>query len=298
MNTNQLEYFVAAAEFQNFTKAAEKYYISQTAVTQQIKSLEAQLGVSLFKRSGRHIQLTPAGQIYLDEARLIIQHVRNAEQKVRLASNGFTGDISIGFLKGCEQLGFSAFISDFKELFPGISFQFRRDDYASLFESLIRHEYDYIINIRPNKLLNPNLAFMDYNHARQYVVLYPDHPLFRRSSVLRKELKEERFIFPRTSEKSMLQIQEGFLPWFFLPEHYIYTQDMESVLLMISIRQGIGIFPEYDLYLLSGFPSLRAVPLENDRIDIALFWDRTNENIAAGQFRAFLSENIAFRESL
>lgn len=290
MNTNQLEYFIAAAEYQNFTKAAEKYYISQTAVTQQIKTLEAQLGVSLFKRSGRHIKLTPAGQVYLDEARSIIQHVRSADQKVRLVSNGFTGNISIGFLKGCEQLGFSSLISEFKELYPGISFQFRRGDYGALFEALIKHEYDCIVNIKPNSLPHPDLAFMDYKQSPQYIILYPEHSFIYRSSILRSDLKEQTFIFPNTSKAAISQIHEGFAKWGFFP-HYIYAQDMESVLLMISIRQGIGIFPEYDLHLLSGFPTLIAVPLENDTLDTAIFWNRRNNNIAAEQFRAFLSEN-------
>ena len=55
MNTNQLRYFVAAAESKSFTKAAEQYYISQTAITQQIRALEDTLGVALFDRSSRPI---------------------------------------------------------------------------------------------------------------------------------------------------------------------------------------------------------------------------------------------------
>ena len=61
MNRNQLKYFVAAAETRSFTKAAEQYYISQTAVTQQIRLLEEALGCPLFDRSTRPVSLTPAG---------------------------------------------------------------------------------------------------------------------------------------------------------------------------------------------------------------------------------------------
>ena len=61
MNRNQLKYFVAAAESRSFTKAAEQFYISQTAITQQIRLLEEALGCPLFDRSTRPVSLTPRG---------------------------------------------------------------------------------------------------------------------------------------------------------------------------------------------------------------------------------------------
>ena len=68
MNRNQLKYFVAAAESQSFTKAAEQFYITQTAITQQIRQLEDTLGCALFDRSTRPITLTSAGKIFLMSA--------------------------------------------------------------------------------------------------------------------------------------------------------------------------------------------------------------------------------------
>ena len=65
MNTNQLRYFVTAAECRSFTKAADQFYITQTAITQQIHALEDSLGVPLFDRSSRPISLTPAGSAFL-----------------------------------------------------------------------------------------------------------------------------------------------------------------------------------------------------------------------------------------
>ena len=72
MNRNQLKYFIAAAESRSFTKAAEQFYISQTAITQQMQLLEESLGCTLFDRSTRPVSLTPAGKIFLGEARAIL----------------------------------------------------------------------------------------------------------------------------------------------------------------------------------------------------------------------------------
>ena len=80
MNRNQLKYFVAAAEHRSFTKAAEQFYLTQTAITQQIRLLEESLGCELFDRSTRPVRLTPAGQVFLLEARAILE----AEQQKRV----------------------------------------------------------------------------------------------------------------------------------------------------------------------------------------------------------------------
>ena len=66
MNLKQMEYFVAAAEQLNFTRAAKKCFISQTAMTLQIQSLEEKIGVPLFVRDKHHVELTAAGKVYLN----------------------------------------------------------------------------------------------------------------------------------------------------------------------------------------------------------------------------------------
>ena len=71
MNLKQMEYFVAVAEQLNFTRAARQCFVSQTAMTLQIQSLEEKVGVPLFVRDKHHVELTAAGKVYLKEARVI-----------------------------------------------------------------------------------------------------------------------------------------------------------------------------------------------------------------------------------
>ena len=88
MNRNQLKYFVAAAESRSFTKAAEQFYISQTAITQQIRLLEETLGCPLFDRSTRPVSLTSAGTIFLREAKGILERMSRAQERVHEYSPG------------------------------------------------------------------------------------------------------------------------------------------------------------------------------------------------------------------
>ena len=93
MQIRQLEYFVAVSEHLNFTKAAKQFYISQTAVTQQIKALEQELGAELFIRNNRHVELTPAGKTFLEDARAIIKRTQDAMIRARQADTVFTGNL-------------------------------------------------------------------------------------------------------------------------------------------------------------------------------------------------------------
>ena len=85
MNLKQMEYFVAAAEQLNFTRAAKKCFISQTAMTLQIQSLEEKIGVPLFVRDKHHVELTAAGKVYLNEARAVLRRRRSSRGRQRKA---------------------------------------------------------------------------------------------------------------------------------------------------------------------------------------------------------------------
>ncbi len=94
MNLKQLEYFVSVAETLNFTKAAKKCFISQTAMTQQIRALEEGIGAALFIRDKHHVELTPAGRVFMNEARVILAR---AEEAVKLAPIGGGGNFRLHF---------------------------------------------------------------------------------------------------------------------------------------------------------------------------------------------------------
>ena len=103
MNINQLKYFITVAETRNFTRAAEQFFVSQTAITQQIHALEHSLDVTLFDRSRRPIELTPAGKAFLREAKSILERVSSAVAKTRAASTGIVGELRLGYTKGYER---------------------------------------------------------------------------------------------------------------------------------------------------------------------------------------------------
>ena len=144
MNRNQLKYFVAAAESRSFTKAAEQFYISQTAITQQIRLLEEALGCPLFDRSTRPVSLTPAGTIFLREAKGILERMSRAQERVHDASTGLSGTLRVGYVRGYERSDLSAHIRQFHQQNSNVLITFYRCSTDALAAGLLHHEYDII----------------------------------------------------------------------------------------------------------------------------------------------------------
>ena len=100
MELRHLRYFTALARTLHFAKAAQQLHIVQPALTMQIKALEEELGVSLFKRSKRSVELTQAGHLFLEEADRALKHAARAADLAKQASYGIRGTLRIGFSAG------------------------------------------------------------------------------------------------------------------------------------------------------------------------------------------------------
>jgi len=95
MRLRQLEYFVAVSEAASFTRAAERLFVAQPSLSQQIKALEGSLKVTLFDRTPSGIRLTPAGRALLPEAKRILENVARAKQSVAAVRRGEAGDVHV-----------------------------------------------------------------------------------------------------------------------------------------------------------------------------------------------------------
>jgi DNA-binding transcriptional LysR family regulator len=96
MELRHLRYFIVLAEELNFSRAAERLHMAQPPLSQQIRSLENELGLQLFDRTTRPLQLTPAGQVFLEKARQVFLQVEQAMLSAQRASQGEIGRLTVG----------------------------------------------------------------------------------------------------------------------------------------------------------------------------------------------------------
>ena len=98
MNLNQLYYFQKVAQLQHYHQAAKELNISQPSLSRSIANLEEELGVSLFQKNGRNIELTKYGSIFLEHVNRIIEEIKIAENKMKSLAGSSSGHIDIGYV--------------------------------------------------------------------------------------------------------------------------------------------------------------------------------------------------------
>jgi DNA-binding transcriptional LysR family regulator len=118
MELRRLRYFVAVAEELSFNRAAQRLHISQPPLSNQIKQLEEELGVLLFKRSSRGVRLTEAGELLLEEARRILIQLDQAARMVERVGSGKVGRLSLGFVPSATNEVLPALLYEFPETVP------------------------------------------------------------------------------------------------------------------------------------------------------------------------------------
>ncbi len=118
MDLRRLRYFVAVAEKMHFGHAADSVNVVQSAISQQIKLLEAELGVVLLERSRPYVKLTEAGRAFLPECKRVLQQAEEATRVAKQAGAGYVGRIRVGFVDNALWSLLPPLIRDFRSRFP------------------------------------------------------------------------------------------------------------------------------------------------------------------------------------
>ena len=287
MNENQLRYFIASAEALSFTKAAEQYYISQTAVTQQIRALEESFGCLLFDRGTRPVTLTPAGRTFLIEAKAIVERMSRAKERVHEASSGLAGTLKIGYVIGYEKSPLPSVMRQFHHRHSAILTTFFRGYSDVLAAGLLNDEYDILYTWDSSDLRsNDSVEYKLIETARLMAVLHPGHPFAQRNEITRSELKGENLIFASQSSQKDTFGDSFFLNLYkdagYKPNIIARCSDIESALMMVASEQGITILPEYCISMLDPAENLISIPLVGDfeNEEIIAAWKKDNSNPA------------------
>lgn len=291
MNLNQLKYFVSVAEHRSFTKAAAQHYISQTAITQQIHALEEKVSVQLIDRNSRPISLTPAGKVFLKEARAILERMDAALWRTVEASTGVVGSLRVGYTKGYEHSNIARRLREFHRAYPNILLTCYRNDTDMLASGLHNGEYDIIFtwdstNIRQEPELETRLV----ERVPLLVALYDSHPFARRQFLSRTDLKGETLLFMSPSGTGDSFGDAYFMSLYqkagYQPNILLHSSDIESVLMMVSAEVAITILPAYCRHMVPDLDNVSFIPLTGDEEheEILAAWRRDDDSPALQHF--------------
>ena len=191
MELRHVRYFIAVAEYLNFSKAAQQLHIAQPPLSRQIRQLEEDLGVALFLRNKRHVELTRAGSAFLEEARKLVVQAGHATEAARHAQKGECGVVRIGIASGLGGTVGGA-VAEHCRRYPAINIECKDIFSTVQNEALHKHEID-VGFLRPpvdHVILDCEMLFEE-----EFVVILPkSHRLAKRKSLRLEDVADEPLI--------------------------------------------------------------------------------------------------------
>lgn len=211
---NQIRYFQAVVECNSFTKAAEKCHISQSAISQQIQSLENELGVTLIQREKRKLKITRPGEYFYRKTKELLDEYEQIIQETKKLADKNQDQIRIGMLKGFYSIPVYQAIQDFSQENPDILISIQEGNHEDLYEGVRSNQLDFLIS-------DQRRAFSQiyHNHflieASVELEIKKDHPLYAQSRIEMKDLKEYPLILitsgnQKSTEEAYLRDVMGF----------------------------------------------------------------------------------------
>ncbi|MBV4460723.1 LysR family transcriptional regulator [Pseudomonas sp. COR58] len=223
MELRHLRYFIAVAEELHFGRAAQSLGISQPPLSQQIQALEQEIGARLFERTNRRVELSEAGRLFLEEARLALAQVDKAADVARRAQLGELGELKIGFTSSAP---FNSTIPQaifaFRQRFAAVHLKLREMSSTMVADALLDESIEVGI-MRPLAGLPDSLSVVELTREPLVAVLGAKHPLASGSEdgLFLSALALEPFVFFPRSYGSGLYAQllslardAGFSPHF------------------------------------------------------------------------------------
>ena len=253
MELRHLRYFVIVAEEQNVTRAAARLHVSQPPLSRQIRDLEAELGVELFRRTAKSLALTEAGKIFLNEARAILLRVDQAVETVRTVANPRRETLHVGYAPSLTVRLLPKTLMIFEREYPGVRVSLHDLSSEECIQRLSTGKIDLALTVRPPASRMGGLTFARLACYPLCCAAAASHPLARRKRVSLRELKNERFIV--YSREDYPEYYDGlkalFRPFGFEPRIGEEYDGVTGLIAAVEAGQGIAIVPS-SLACLSG----------------------------------------------
>lgn len=292
MNTSQLKYFLSAAKTLSFSETAKEFYMSQPAISHQIVELEQELGTKLFDRNSRGVQLTRAGELFLEDAKRFLDMTEVSKERLQALNISGSEKLTIGYLASPCKYFLPNVIHQFRQAYPQVDIELIRLDALSVITSIETEKLDIYFS-----LVEDLKHFKDYHirkiHQDPYCLICRiDHPCLNNFKIDYTKLATEPFLMfdPEKSAYMAHQIHQVCRDLNFVPRIVQKYASMEEVLFAVESGLGITVLP----YKVMEYYKTNLVytPLDGSNIasSIGAAWKIDSGNPAVNWFMAELNQ--------
>ena len=271
LNLHQLEIFYVVAGSRTFGEAADKLYISQPAVSQQIKSLEASVGTRLFERSRRGISLTPGGRTLLEYTREILRLVAVAENAVTNVHNLSEGTVTVGATPNVSSYLLPEWIRAFRETYPKLTPVANTGTTTEITEDVLSNQLDLgFVEGEMHIDVAPRLRYQVLKDVPQLVVVGNQHAWWGRAMISIDELADQSFVMRQRNSHTRIWLEQVLGSFGITPKVVGEFDNPEAIKHAAISSKYVTVLPEYALSKELELNLLHAVHLQDEAGNQAL----------------------------
>ena len=293
LNFNQFRVFYYAAKNLNFTAAAAELFITQPAVTSQIKSFEEFCNLKLFKKRGRRIYLTDEGKSLYTCAAKIFKYEKEIENIIDDMRELKRGILSLGTTKAYARYFMPLMISTFHKSYPNIKIQLNEGSSLDMIHSLLNFKIEVAVIARTED--NPEVHFFPFSREEMVVIVSTDHHLSKKKAVTFQDLSAERFIMREKGSGTRKLVEELFAAEQCAPDILMETSNTEFIKQLVQRGDGVSlVVSEAVTEELKG-KRLAAVPLRGQKVylDVNIAW--LKDQVLSPPAKAFVDTLIGLK---
>ena len=294
MELRHLRTIAAVARHGSFTKAAEELYLAQSAISQQIRRLETELGVEVFRRTSRKVELTAEGRVILGYAQRVLAEVDGLHSELEELTGLLSGRLRIGGVYPTGPYDLFGMLADFRAAHPGVAIHMVEDTQDGVLAALRADELDCAFTaLNPDALGNEFAATLLWEEEI-VVAVPPGHALRDRDHVTFEQLAAEDLIAYRENSALRRRLERTMAERGLEPRNAFICTEMGAVRGLASKGLGIAVIPR-SVAEQPG-PPIELRPIGPDRLTwpIALVWRASRRQTAAG--KAFLKVALSYAD--
>lgn len=251
MELRQLKYFLMVSEVNSFTRAAERLYVSQPAVTNAVRTLEDELGIKLFDRSQKQAMLTPEGKIFYAHIDKIMQGISNTLNEINALRDIRRGVFRIGLTDFGGVISSTQMIKHCMESFPNIKISVRENTTENLQKQLIEDKIDIAIVFDGLEL--GTLSYIKLPREEIVVCCARQHKFRRFNSISLDELRDENFLLAGQDSIYRQKLESELNAVGLKPRIVLESSQVQTIKNLVADGCGITLLPEslceFDRYL-------------------------------------------------
>lgn len=285
MELRHLRYFLAVADTLNFRAAAEQLHIAQPSLSQQIRSLEADVGVQLLVRTTRRVELTAAGTVFRTRVAAILDDLRGASAEAVRADVGEVGRLSVGFTGSSTYELLPMLARSFRERFPDVDLTLRGEMLTpDQVDGLVQGDLDVGFLRPPVSAVELEVEIL--RRERLIAILPEGHRYSGQSAVRLENLAGEPFITYPSHWRSVMYttVDEACAQAGFRPRIVQEVQETSTLVNFVAAGVGIAIVPESVRHVHVTGVSYLPLTGTSSEIELALAWHRSNHSPTLKRF--------------